>query len=129
MIVGILDFEEDLFKFVNAGHLYPLILNNKNGFKEIKTNDIPLGVMNNYEYTQKDININKDDKIILFTDGLIELKNENLEMFGVNNLKKELLKFYNIKNNYSTDQLFNRILNFSKGKQHDDMTFLTIEKR
>ena len=43
---------------------------------------MPLGTMENFPYELKDMTLMKGDTLLLMSDGLPELQNENKEMFG-----------------------------------------------
>ncbi|HMA69080.1 MAG TPA: GAF domain-containing SpoIIE family protein phosphatase [Candidatus Mcinerneyibacterium sp.] len=129
MIVGILDIKKHIFKFINAGHLFPLVLSSENIIKEVKSNDIPIGVFKNYDFSINSVNVNKGDKVLMFTDGLIEAMDEKNNLYGEDKLEEDIKKL--IKKGYFglENKIFECINNFSNKKQHDDMTFLSFRRR
>lgn len=129
MILGILNIKRDSFKYINAGHLFPIKIDENNNYKNIVTNDIPIGVKEDYEYEIKEISLKSGDSVIMVTDGLTEATNEKSEMYGEKKLEKDLI-YLNDKNYKNLDKkIFMRVFDFSNKKQHDDMTFLSFRKK
>ena len=54
--------------------------------EEIKVNGMPLGAMEKSSYEQTEISLAKGDSLLLLSDGMPELRNENDEMFGYERL-------------------------------------------
>ncbi len=62
----------------NAGHLPPYL----NGKEMAMEGALPLGVIENAEFSLLQFQLNENDRLILITDGIIEAQNENQELFG-----------------------------------------------
>ena len=91
----------------------------------IDSQHMPLGILNDDEFDSltKVFNLDKEDKIYLYSDGVIETKNADGEYFGEERLKDILLN--------SGDNRFNEVLtklnNFSKeSNQNDDITLVEL---
>ncbi len=79
----------------NAGHPYPLIYKSATGkwssldcdckYTNPLTN-LPIGVLTTTNYEQFDLEIEKDDIVLGYTDSLIEAKDENGNMLGIQGL-------------------------------------------
>jgi len=54
--------------------------------KQIPKGNIPLGIFENAPYHEETIQIKNGDRFFVYTDGLIEATNKNLEQFGRNSL-------------------------------------------
>jgi sigma-B regulation protein RsbU (phosphoserine phosphatase) len=79
---GIFDNENKTLNYVNAGHNPPLLIRDGKIIK-LEKGGIILGVMKTFTpYLSEFINLQKDDVIILFTDGITEAKNVNDEEFS-----------------------------------------------
>jgi len=79
---GILDIKTKKFTYVNMGHNPPILLR-KNEIIKLKKGGMILGVMKTvipYEY--EEIELNKGDMLILFTDGITEAMNSNNQEYG-----------------------------------------------
>lgn len=82
--VGIYDGKKHTFKYVNAGHNPPLLLNKEKGQLHYLTNGcVGLGMLDEIPSIHEgEIHIGPGDKLFCYTDGLIEAENNNDESFG-----------------------------------------------
>ena len=125
---GIIELDSGKLVYSNAGHEDPVIIRDKAlDIKKIK-HGLPLGAMENFKYTNNTITLNKSDKLLLFTDGVLDAVNKDDIKFGKDNLMnvldenvdsspKELI--FDIKKNISKF--------VDKAKQFDDITMLCFE--
>ncbi|MFC4402035.1 PP2C family protein-serine/threonine phosphatase [Gracilibacillus xinjiangensis] len=75
MFYGLFHAESNLLQFASAGHEPGFYYSaKKDEFFEIKTNGLVLGVTNDTTYEQFDIQMEKDDIVILLTDGVTECR-------------------------------------------------------
>lgn len=79
--------------FSNAGHNPPLVYRPETGkMMELGKDGPPLGMMDDVEYQMHGLSVRPGDRILIFSDGLVEHRNEAGEEFGqdrVENLMKE----------------------------------------
>jgi serine phosphatase RsbU (regulator of sigma subunit) len=89
---------------------------------------MPLGAFEGFEYSEMELELESGDVILLMSDGLIELFNEKMEMFGEKRIE-ELLKINHDKSSDEIVQIFyNEADKWSGDKpQDDDMTFIVIK--
>ena len=64
--------------FANAGHLPPYL----NGRELMLDPSLPLGLVGQMHYGETAVRMEPGDQLSLYTDGLLEAKNENGELFG-----------------------------------------------
>ena len=90
---GILDLENGQLTYTNAGHNPPIIIR-KNGSVETLAmpTSIPLGLMEEYPYTDLSITLDNGDKIFAYTDGVSEAENEAQQLFGEDIIVKVVSK-------------------------------------
>jgi PAS domain S-box-containing protein len=88
MIYGILNTETYEFKYVCAGHPYPLLVprNGETVFHD--TGQLPIGVLPNTKYHEIKLQLNKGDCLILYSDGITEIENELSQQFGTEGLAR-----------------------------------------
>jgi sigma-B regulation protein RsbU (phosphoserine phosphatase) len=127
----VIDTENKLFYFSNAGLNRPIIKSNgKIDFLQSEGPRLPLGVQNNLSYNQTNNIIKSGDILILTTDGVNEAQNSSRELFGDERLVNALLKLntekltaMEIKNT-----IISEVRDFTKSnKPIDDMTVLIIK--
>jgi len=91
--MGVIDKEKETITFCNAGHNYPLILS-ENGFLELETGDIILGMFEDLSYRSKQMPFKKDDLLIMYTDGINESFNPQNEFFGCEKIEEFFTENY-----------------------------------
>jgi serine phosphatase RsbU (regulator of sigma subunit) len=126
--------QEQKLYFTGAGHEHILIYRKKQASCEVRqTGGIALGMVPDVSRILKEeqIAFEQGDSVILYSDGIIEAKNIQGEMFGLPRLKAAVEQFAN----FSTpEELFTRISQefgrfVGEEIQADDITLLTIQKR
>lgn len=111
--------------------LPPLILFREleNTIEEIPLKGMPLGSFTNFPFVKRRIKLLPGDTILLLTDGLPELFNENNEMFGYKRLKE----IVNANRTKSVDEILHQIelntMDWSDNKQQDDITILLFKMK
>ena len=70
------------FHFVNAGHVFPLVVRSGGAIERIEVSDLPVGLFPKASFTEGSIFLNHGDLLLLFSDGLTEAQNLNDELFG-----------------------------------------------
>lgn len=126
---GILDSKKNTFEYINAGHNPPQMLKG-NKFIELSEGGFIIGILDipmNYEIGK--VNMEKDDIIVFYTDGVTEALNTNDEEYGETNLKNVILKERNNSPSLILDTIRNSVLEFSKNMpQYDDITLIVLKK-
>ena len=124
---GILDPETCEFRYCNAGH-EPPILYSQGVFSALDTGGSPLGAWPSDEFEERGITLAEGDMVAIFTDGIIEARNEEGSDFGHERLKTFLGEHAN---QNATDivaglyQVVDRYMN--NQEQHDDLTVVVIQ--
>ncbi len=128
----ILDMRNYEFIYTNAGHPYPLLYRSDlNCIEELDSPGFFIGVFNNSYYQEKKAKLNTGDKLLFYTDGAIEVKNQKEEQFGRHKLKSDFLKFVSQELNRDKliKSLFEEIEQYSeKDTFDDDLTLLLVER-
>ncbi len=87
LFIGIFDRKTKLLEYVNAGHGAPLLIKkNEKKIRQIEGRTKILGADPDAKYTTSSINLEKDDELILYTDGAMEIYNEKTDS-GINEEK------------------------------------------
>ncbi|MTI71294.1 MAG: phosphatase [Firmicutes bacterium] len=84
---GVINKKDKTFTYVNGGHnSIPLLIRN-NDTKLLKTEGFPISYLfDEIKYNEKTIDIKVGDKLLLYTDGILEAKNKQGEQFGLERL-------------------------------------------
>lgn len=130
LILGALNIDTGELQYCNAGHNAPvLIRDNKASFIDVKPN-LALGIMPNIKYTTQSMQLTPQDTLLLYTDGVTEAENINLDLYS-NNRLLELLSTAEA-NQMSPKNLCNLIESsvgeFASGREpSDDLTMMAIK--
>lgn len=127
--LGIIDLANQKLSFVNAGHNPPLIKNNSNSFKFLNMNSgFLLSGIENYVYMEEYIDFYPGDRILLYTDGVTEARNNYKDFYT----EKKLLEYVNKNIDKDCKELVlgvnQDLMSFSNGaNQYDDITMLDFD--
>ena len=122
--------------FVVAGHPSPIVTSNKEHktyFYDVLHENKPSIIGMRYIepfYRVDKVSLSKNDQIVLYTDGILDLKNKEGLVFG----KQKLLDFF-AKNSWKTveeqiDTLKQELANFKQDvQQNDDITVLILKRK
>ncbi|MDR3610554.1 MAG: PP2C family protein-serine/threonine phosphatase [Ignavibacteriaceae bacterium] len=125
---GVLDEKDLTFNYVNAGHNPPLLIRNKKIIK-LDKGGIILGVMKTFaQYESPTITLEKEDIIVLFTDGITEAMNKNGEEFSDERLEELVIKSSDLCVEEITKNIQDAVQAFAAGEiQSDDITLLVVK--
>lgn len=126
--LGIFTFSTGELKFANAGHPFPVIYHENNySFLNIKPNFI-LGGMDGINYCEHTINLNKGDRIFIYTDGVTEATDSNNQLFGDQRFLDAMKNTRNLSAPDTLKTIRETVDNFvGNAEQFDDLTMLTFE--
>jgi len=128
----IIDTQDYSFEYANAGHPFPLVFQKKTS--TVAALDAPgffIGVFKKSNYISKKSTLDPGDKIMFFTDGVIEIRNSELKQFGLFRLKKYFneISASGTSGRNIIDSIYREILKFNEeGIFDDDLTLLLVEK-
>ncbi len=125
--LGIFELSTGKLVFANAGH-EDFVLKNGDGFKLNKTkHGIPIGAMEDYEYKNNEVILNKGDKLFLYTDGLPEATNSELEMFNLDRMVDTLNELKDLNTKELLNEVKNKVDTFvGEATQFDDLTMMAL---
>jgi sigma-B regulation protein RsbU (phosphoserine phosphatase) len=129
-IIGEFDCASGTFRYINSGHLPPMIVKRNGGIDILSASDLVIGVVPEYQYAINDVLLEKGDMLCLYSDGITELFNERDEEFGAKGLE-ELLRKYHGEHVSSCCRNIIQDLNDYRGDciQSDDITIVMLGVR
>lgn len=88
LVFAVLDPVSHVLTIVNAGHMAPLLRNSRGDVQKIGAEEsgLPLGVKQNCEYQQVEVELQPGDTMLLFTDGVTEAMNSKNDLYGMKRL-------------------------------------------
>lgn len=131
--MGIIDIRTGKGIATNAGHENPIIGKQGTEFKVIKyKHSMALGVFPDVKFEEHEFNLQKNDKLIVYTDGIPEAINRSNEQFGEDRMIAALndTKESTDDPQKTIDNLKNAAKTFADGaEQFDDITILCYEQK
>lgn len=126
-LYAILDPDTGRLSFANAGHDLPY--RGKDGaVGELRATGMPLGLLPGMIYEEKDTIIEEGERVLFYSDGLVEAHNRQREMFGFPRLKQ--LVGAHPQEQHLIDFLMNELARFTGAgwEQEDDVTVVALER-
>lgn len=126
---GVLDLASGEFRYVNAGHEIPYIRKKNGKFEPYKIRaGFVLAGMEGMRYKCGEIQLEPDDKIFQYTDGVTEATNANNELYGMDRLTEILGEHSDLTPTELLPVIKNDIDKFvGDAPQFDDITMLCLE--
>ena len=125
---GVLEISSGKITAANAGHEYPVIKKAGGGFELFKDkHGFVVGGMDGIRYKEYELQLEKDDVLFLYTDGVPEATNAEKELFGTNRLLTALNNSKNTDMKTLLADVRNAIDEFvGEAEQFGDLTMLGI---
>ncbi|UCG12702.1 MAG: PP2C family protein-serine/threonine phosphatase [Deltaproteobacteria bacterium] len=89
--LGEWDRTTGMLRYINAGHNYPVLVHSGGTIERLETGGLPLGINDEAPYQSGESLLGIGDRLIIFTDGVVEAQNAKEEEYGEARLL-ELLK-------------------------------------
>ena len=91
LLYCVLDRTTGVVSYANAGHPWPFKLDAKGAVTALSGQiGIPVGIRENEAWGTAQVRLNPGDRLFLYSDGLTEATNENVDMFGEDRLAARL---------------------------------------
>ncbi len=116
-------------KYATAGHPPILIYRkSKNRVEELKTNNLGLGLKESVHFNDATVELEEEDVLLLYTDGIIEAMNSSWVEFEVERLKDLLKKKSDSSSPVICQEILDTVRNFSGTVElKDDATIMSIK--
>lgn len=117
---------ESRIRFLNAGHMPPLLLRSGR-VRELPSGHAALGILADAEYEEKNLNLQKGDWILIYSDGLTEARDDAGEFFG----EERLFSFLKDSGFQSACEMGNAILEtigdfIGSNRPSDDLSMIIL---
>ncbi len=133
LFVGVFDFGTNVMTYCNAGHNPPAVMS-RNGdvrFVDVSScSGLPVGLFDDFPYSDATMIVDNGDKLVLYTDGLTEAENRKAELYGddrlINLLSKKELLGLNVRDLLET-MLADVEGHVAGAPQSDDLTIMVMQ--
>ncbi len=129
-VYAVLDMTSNELTYVNAGHNPPLWIKCNGGVERLTRTGVALGASEEAKYTQRVIQFDVDDSLLLYTDGLTESFDIDGEFFGEERLLEAIQANLCSSASELLDVVEKALLNFVKDMPPaDDLTMLSLRRK
>ena len=127
--LGILEISSGKFSAACAGHEYPALKPHGGKFDLLKYKHGPaIGTVEGIKYKEYEIQLEPGSKLFVYTDGVPEATNVNLELFGTDRMLEALNSAPDAAPKEILDNVQHAVDEFvSEAEQFDDLTMLCVE--
>ncbi|HTV53410.1 MAG TPA: SpoIIE family protein phosphatase [Terriglobia bacterium] len=123
---GLLNAECHSLTYTNAGHNAPILLRSDGSIARLEVGGPVLGVFPNEPYAQTNVSLAPGDRLVLFTDGLIEATNDADEEFGEARLISTLVHHRTLTAEALQERVLNAASQFCNSDFEDDATLVVV---
>jgi PAS domain S-box-containing protein len=126
-LAALLDRKTGRLQYANAGH-DPPFARYTSGTGKLRATGMPLGLMPDMIYEQKEITLEPGESILFYSDGLAEAHSPHHEMFGFPRIEK-FVGAHSV-GERMIDSLLAELKRFTgeEWEQEDDITLLTLQR-
>ena len=123
---GVMNIPERKLAFTNAGHNPPLLVRSDGRCERLETGGSVLGAFPDSRYAQGEIELLRDDRLVLFTDGLTEAVDATGEQFGEERLMQLLSDHRDRSAEDLKEIVFNEVGEFCGNTFRDDAALMVV---
>ena len=130
LLYAVLNAENRTLSLCSAGQTQPIYWSSETGetkLVETKGDTFPLGILEDVGYQETMLYLVPGDKVVFYTDGIVEAMNEQEEMFGFERLIEIVQEARSMTADSLLKEILDRVNAFAGGAaQHDDLTVIII---
>lgn len=129
LLYGLFDKRKRSITFINAGHNCLPIIISKEKVEEVRITGMPIcSILEKADHEIVKVNVKKGDKVLLYTDGITEAYNHQINsFFEFNNLKLLIESNLNKSNEEMINNVYKSVVEFSDLGIRDDIALLLLE--
>ncbi|VAW39394.1 Serine phosphatase RsbU, regulator of sigma subunit [hydrothermal vent metagenome] len=117
-------------RYANGGHNPPLLLRQDSECSLLKEHGMALGVLPEIDMKSHTVQFLPEDTLILYTDGVTEAMNEDLDEFGMERLRQAAVNSSSLSARHIAQNITNAIQNHAGGTpQFDDITLVVMKRQ
>jgi len=126
---GVYNLKTRKLLFTNAGHTLPYLYRPSTAScSSLFNTNFPLGVFEPFTFQESEIQLEKGDILVLYTDGINETLNPLREQFGLERLVELILQYGSGSPQELRDKIIENVKNFSDGQGlTDDITVMVVQ--
>ena len=126
LFVAVLDTREGVIRFCNAGHNPPILVRADGTVSRLESGGTVVGVFDAATYTGGRTAVGRGDRVLLFTDGLVEAGSSSEREFGDDHLVDSLVRHRALGAGEILDRVFGDVHQWAGRRLDDDATALAL---
>ena len=126
--IGILDLRTRTLQYTNAGHNYPILIRKDQPCEELKkVHGLFLAGMEFTRYKQGELRLEPGDRLLLYTDGVVEAHDKTNGLYGMERLEAVLDGARDQTGEQTLGRIFDDVNEYAAGvPQFDDITMVVL---
>lgn len=126
-VCGVLNADDRTVRLVSAGGPPLMVIDAQGQARQIETSGFPFGALSGIDYEETGFSCRSGDRLLLFTDGVTEIRDSAGDMLGPWGLAKILNDLHYPEVPIDIETLQRALLNYSNGiRLEDDLTLLEL---
>ena len=126
LFIAVLDVGEGVIRFCNAGHNPPILVRADGTVSRLESGGAVVGVFDAATYTGGRAAVGRGDRLLLFTDGLVEAGSSSHREFGDEHLVDTVVRHRTLDAGEILDRVFGDVHQWAGRRLDDDATALAI---
>jgi serine phosphatase RsbU (regulator of sigma subunit) len=131
LLYAVLDSRARTMTLSNAGQTQPVWCPNGQGepcYIDTEGDKFPLGILKEAEYEETHVSLNQGDRVVFYTDGVVEAMNDREELYGFERLSSSVQEGRDLAADVLLEKLMADVTHFVGGvEQHDDITIVVVK--
>lgn len=129
MFIGIIG-RDGMLEYIKAGHPSPLLLRKGQVTELYNEGSFPVGLILEADYESACLQLEPEDTLVLYSDGVTEADNVNHDLFEVSGLSHALAGKQDVPVEVLQESVLDAVSAFARGaSQSDDITLLVVRYR
>ncbi len=127
---GVLNLTTLELSYAKGGHPSPILVHEDGTIDTLEEGDMPLGITKGTTFSAYTWQMIPGDKLLVFSDGLTEVFNQEGEMFSTKRVREKMAHYRELGIHELTDRLLDDITSFTGVPQwNDDVTLVGLEMK
>jgi sigma-B regulation protein RsbU (phosphoserine phosphatase) len=130
LLYAVLDAKKRSLGLCSAGQTQPIHLSKATGeaiLVETTGDTFPLGILEDADYQETQLQLEPGDRVVFYTDGIVEAMNEREEIFGFERLMEVIQEARSMNADSLLQEIKDQVNAFAGGAaQHDDLTVIVL---
>jgi sigma-B regulation protein RsbU (phosphoserine phosphatase) len=129
LFYGIFDPRSRVLRYVNAGHVPPMVVGPDGSVRWLECGGAPVGLFPDWDYEEGSAQLDPGDVVVACTDGVTEAVSPIGKDWGLNGLQRAVARHGGACAENLVDSVFHGMDEFTRRKQADDATVMVLRVR